>query len=52
MGWLKIQKREYLKNGRLFCASDDTFWELIVFLAEITFFRVMDQVSFNIDLSQ
>ena len=39
MGWLKIQKLEYLENGTLFfyeikkfliCASDDTFWEIIV----------------------
>ena len=39
MGWLKIQKLEYLENGTIFyeikkfltCASDDTFWEVIVF---------------------
>ena len=39
MGWSKIQKLEYLKNGTLLaykikksltCASDDTFWEVIV----------------------
>ena len=39
MGWLKIQKPEYLENGTslfyeikkfLICASDDTFWEVIV----------------------
>ena len=39
MGWLKIQKFEYLENGTqlfyeikkfLTCASDDTLWEVIV----------------------
>ena len=40
MGWLKIEKHEYLENGTYFfyeikqfltCASDDTFSEVIVF---------------------
>ena len=39
MGWLKMQKLEYLENGTSFfheikkfltCASDDTFSEVIV----------------------
>ena len=46
MGWLKIEKLEYLENGTwlfyeiknfLICASDDTFWEVIVFVTEVTF---------------
>ena len=46
MGWLKIQKLDYLGNRTWFiyeikkfltCASDDTFWEVIVFLVEVTF---------------
>ena len=40
MGWLKIQKLDYLENEIQFfseikkfltCAADDTFWEVIVF---------------------
>ena len=40
MVWLKTQKPEYLENGAYFfyelkkflaCASDDAFWEVIVF---------------------
>ena len=53
MEWLKIQKLEYLENGTefcyeikkfLICASDDTFWKVIRFVADVTF-KVPNGVS-------